>query len=135
VATIGHEDRLEHVIGHLVQNALDATRSKGAVRVAVSRDGESALVEVADDGVGMTEEFVRERLGKPFETTKAAGMGIGVYESAQYVKSLGGEIRIDSAPATGTRVQVLLPGTEGTASPSGTSSGVSASVESKTAAA
>lgn len=109
VATIGHEDRLEHVIGHLVQNALDATRGKGAVRVAVSRDGDSALVEVADDGVGMTEEFVRERLGKPFETTKTAGMGIGVYESAQYLASVGGRLAIDSTPDVGTRVRVLLP--------------------------
>jgi len=109
VATIGHEDRLEHVIAHLVQNALDATRGKGGVRVAVSRDGDSALVEVADDGVGMTEEFVRERLGKPFETTKTAGMGIGVYESAQYLASVGGRLAIDSTPDVGTRVSVLLP--------------------------
>jgi signal transduction histidine kinase len=109
VSTIGHEDRLEHVIAHLVQNALDATRKGGAVRVAVARDGDSALVEVADDGVGMTEEFVRERLGKPFETTKPAGMGIGVYESAQYLASVGGRLAIDSTPDAGTRVRVLLP--------------------------
>ena len=40
---------------------------------------------------------------------QVAGMGIGVYESAQYVKALGGEIRVESGPATGTKVQVLLP--------------------------
>ena len=57
----------------------------------------------------MTPEFVRERLFKPFETTKAAGMGIGVYESAQYLKSVGGEIRVDSVPGAGTSVRVLLP--------------------------
>jgi len=57
----------------------------------------------------MTPEFVRERLFKPFETTKTSGMGIGVYESAQYVKSVGGEIRIDSVPGRGTMVRVLLP--------------------------
>ncbi len=52
---------------------------------------------------------MRDRLFKPFETTKSAGMGIGVYESSQYVAGLGGQILIDSTPGVGTRVRVLLP--------------------------
>jgi signal transduction histidine kinase len=67
-----------------------------------------AVLEVTDQGIGMTEEYVRERLGKPFETTKPAGMGIGVYESSQYVASVGGRLSIDSAPGRGTRVRVVL---------------------------
>ena len=109
ITAIGHEDQLEHVIGHLVQNALDATASGGKVRVTLERDEASAVIQVVDTGVGMTPEFVRERLFKPFETTKAAGMGIGVYESSQYVSGLGGQILIDSAPGSGTRVRVVLP--------------------------
>ncbi len=77
--------------------------------VRVGREGAFACVEVRDTGVGMTPEFVRERLFKPFETTKATGMGIGVYESSQYVSGLGGRIVIESAPGAGTRVRVLLP--------------------------
>jgi signal transduction histidine kinase len=57
----------------------------------------------------MTPEFVRDRLFKPFETTKSSGMGIGVYESAQYVSSIGGEITIDSQPGVGTSVELRLP--------------------------
>jgi signal transduction histidine kinase len=57
----------------------------------------------------MSPEFVRERLFKPFQTTKSTGMGIGVYESAQYVSRIGGEVRIDSAPGAGTQVRVRLP--------------------------
>ncbi len=106
---LGHEDRLEHVIGHLVQNALDATAGGGTVEARVGRDGAFAVIEVRDTGQGMTSEFVRERLFKPFETTKASGMGIGVYESLQYVKSIGGEIRVESAPGAGTSVRVVLP--------------------------
>ena len=56
----------------------------------------------------MTPEFIRERLFKPFQTTKAMGMGIGVYESQQYVTSIGGEIHFDSEPGVGTRVEVRL---------------------------
>ena len=57
----------------------------------------------------VTPEFVRERLFKPFQTTKKAGMGIGVYESVQYISGLGGKILVDSTVQVGTRVRVLLP--------------------------
>jgi len=117
VTALGHEDRLEHVIGHLVQNALDATAAGGSVRVATAREDRFASVEVADTGSGMSPEFVRDRLFKPFETTKTSGMGIGVYESQQYVTGLGGRILVDSREGTGTRVRVLLPRGDGSADP------------------
>jgi putative PEP-CTERM system histidine kinase len=106
---LGHEDRLDRVIGHLVQNALEATAERGSVTVRVSADGSNAVVEVVDDGVGMAPEFIRDQLFKPFQTTKPHGMGIGVYESFQYVTGLGGRMLVDSTPGAGTRVRVLLP--------------------------
>ena len=102
-------DQLEHVIGHLVQNALDATADGGRVSVRLDRDESTAVIEVVDSGVGMAPEFVRDRLFKPFQTTKASGMGVGVYESAQYVTGLGGRILVDSTPNAGTRIRVVLP--------------------------
>jgi putative PEP-CTERM system histidine kinase len=114
---VGHMDRLEHVIGHLVQNALDATAGRGRVSVRLRRDDNTAVVEVTDSGVGMTPEFVRDRLFKPFQTTKATGMGVGMYESAQYVTGLGGQILVDSTPDLGTRVRVVLPLGHDTAAP------------------
>lgn len=113
IGTIAHEERLEHVIGHLLQNAIDASASStSGIRVGVEQRGEHSIVVVADRGAGMTPEFVRDRLFKPFETTKASGMGIGVYESAQYVASIGGEIGIDSKPGVGTSVELRLPRSE-----------------------
>ena len=106
---LGHADRLEHVIAHLVQNAIDASTPEGRVRIDIGYEGPFAVVVVTDGGIGMTPEFVRDRLFKPFETTKASGMGIGVYESSQYVASIGGEITVDSDPGRGTRVRVRLP--------------------------
>jgi len=105
----GHEDRVERVIGHIVQNALDATESGGRVWVRLERQGAHAMVEVGDTGHGMTPEFLRERLFKPFQTTKPAGMGIGAYESFQYVHELGGKVSVDSAINVGTQVSLLLP--------------------------
>jgi putative PEP-CTERM system histidine kinase len=109
VATKGHADRVERVIGHLVQNALDATPADGRVWIRLGAQGDQALVEVGDTGHGMTPEFVRERLFKPFQTTKQTGMGIGAYESFQYVQELGGRVLVDSTPGVGTRVRLLLP--------------------------
>jgi putative PEP-CTERM system histidine kinase len=120
LAAVGHEDRLERVIGHLVQNALDATAERGRVNVRLYREDRVATIEVDDTGVGMTREFVRDRLFRPFETTKSAGMGIGVYESVQYVASLGGNVLIDSTPDVGTRVRVRLPLAEAGASQAAT---------------
>jgi len=109
VVAKGHEDRVERVIGHIVQNALDATENGGRVWVRLQRQGPNAMVEVGDTGHGMTPEFLRERLFKPFQTTKPAGMGIGAYESFQYVQELGGKVSVDSAVNVGTQVSLLLP--------------------------
>lgn len=105
----GHEERLERVIGHLVQNALDATEHGGAVDVLLTRQDEYAVVRIKDSGLGMTPEFVRERLFKPFQTTKAAGMGVGAYETLMYVKELGGRIDVQSEVGSGTTIKMWLP--------------------------
>ena len=64
---------------------------------------------MGDTGHGMSEDFIRERLFKPFQTTKQAGMGIGAYESFQYVQELGGRISVESEVNKGTLVTILLP--------------------------
>ena len=109
LSTRGHEDRLERVLGHLVQNALDATPAAGKVWLKTERYSGQVRVEVGDTGAGMTEEFVRTRLFRPFNTTKHNGMGIGTYESFQYIRELGGTITVNSQPAEGTVISVLLP--------------------------
>jgi putative PEP-CTERM system histidine kinase len=103
-------DRLGAVIEHLIQNAQEATPADGHITVRVKADGDFALVEVEDDGAGMDAAFVAERLFKPFDTTKGnAGMGVGVYESREFVNALGGEISVESAPRRGTVFRVKLP--------------------------
>ena len=109
LATRGHEERLERVLGHLVQNALDATPPSGRVWVRVARHSGQVRVEIGDTGQGMSEQFVRTRLFKPFSSTKRSGMGIGSYESAQYIRELGGTIEVDSQEGRGTVLTVLLP--------------------------
>jgi putative PEP-CTERM system histidine kinase len=109
VLTRGHEERLERVIGHVVQNAFDATDADGRVWLTLDRVNGQAQIVVGDTGQGMTAEFVRTRLFKPFQTTKSAGMGIGAYESFQYIQELGGRIDVESEPNAGTQVTIQLP--------------------------
>jgi putative PEP-CTERM system histidine kinase len=110
-------DRLGVVLGHLVQNAQEATGRDGHVTVRLARDGDQALVEVVDDGVGMDPQFVRERLFKPFDTTKGnAGMGVGVYETREFVRAHGGSIDVESARGRGTTFRVRFPLAEAAAS-------------------
>ena len=106
---IGHEDRLERVIGHLAQNAVDASPERSEIRIRLRSEQELGIVEIEDDGVGMTKEFIRDQLFKAFRTTKSTGMGVGTYESQQYISSLGGCIEVDSAPGEGTIMRIVLP--------------------------
>jgi putative PEP-CTERM system histidine kinase len=107
--TRGHEDRLERVLGHLVQNAFDATPVDGRVWIAASRHSGQVQVEVGDTGTGMDEDFVQNRLFRPFGSTKHDGMGIGSYESHQYIRELGGAIDVQSQPGKGTVMRITLP--------------------------
>jgi putative PEP-CTERM system histidine kinase len=109
VTATGHEERLARVLGHVVQNAFDAAPSDGRVWMSLQRAGAMAKIVVGDTGHGMTEEFVRTRLFKPFHTTKHNGMGIGAYESFQYVRELGGTIDVQSEVDRGTVMSILLP--------------------------
>jgi signal transduction histidine kinase len=79
------------------------------VSLSALPDGNVGIV-IRDEGEGMTEEFLRKRLFKPFQTTKGVtGMGIGVYQAREVVRELGGTIAISSEPGEGTTVTISLP--------------------------
>ncbi len=101
--------RLERVLGHLVQNAIEATPKNGQVWVRLIRKDNSAVIKIEDTGHGMSEQFIQKKLFKPFESTKAAGMGIGVFESKEYINQLGGQLAVDSQEWVGTTFSVMLP--------------------------
>ena len=106
---LAHEEQIERVIGHIVQNAIEATGDTGGrIALRAYAEGEYAVIEIVDSGIGMTEEFVRERLFRPFQTTKPQGMGIGMNESFQYVSTVGGRILVESVVNAGTRFRIFL---------------------------
>ncbi|MCX7274738.1 MAG: PEP-CTERM system histidine kinase PrsK [Burkholderiales bacterium] len=109
VVVMAHRDRLERVIGHLVQNASEATGGDGRIWVRLLRDGDLARIEVEDTGRGMSEQFIREQLFKPFQSTKTHGMGIGTFESREYIRELGGTLEVRSLEGKGTLFSMRLP--------------------------
>ncbi|MBT5047934.1 MAG: PEP-CTERM system histidine kinase PrsK [Rhodospirillaceae bacterium] len=109
IAVVADEERLRAVIAHLIDNALEATTDGGRVAVRLLARGGDAILEVADNGTGMDEEFIRNELFRPFRTTKEGGFGIGVYESREFVRELGGRMEVVSARDQGTTIRVSLP--------------------------
>ena len=103
-------ERLTAIIEHLIRNAQDASAPEGQIVLELRADRRNALFTVTDTGSGMTAEFVRERLFRPFDSTKGSkGMGIGAYQVREYVRMLGGQVEVQSSPGTGTRFSITLP--------------------------
>ncbi len=102
-------DRLTRAIGHLLQNALEATPPTGLVTLRGFEEAGRAIIEIVDTGCGMDDEFIRTRLFQPFDSTKGAGMGIGAYECRETLRALGGNIEVDSTPGLGTHFRLSLP--------------------------
>ncbi len=110
IAVTADRDRLASVVGHVIRNAQDATPENGKVVVRLQQVNGHAVIEVEDTGCGMDESFINARLFRPFQTTKgSSGMGIGVYEAREFVRSLGGDVHVDSKPGHGTIFRIQLP--------------------------
>jgi signal transduction histidine kinase len=104
---------LNQVWTNLIVNALDAMSGTGTLTLRTGRDGDCALVEVADTGPGIPEEL-RRRVFEPFFTTKPVGQGTGLGLDVSWrivVNRHGGDLRVTSRPGD-TRFRVLLPLTE-----------------------
>jgi putative PEP-CTERM system histidine kinase len=103
-------ERFVSVVEHVIRNAQDATDGAGEVTVEVAAADGGVLVTIADNGCGMSAEFVRERLFRPFDSTKGAkGMGIGAYQVREFARALGGDVEVESHPGSGTRFSIKLP--------------------------
>jgi putative PEP-CTERM system histidine kinase len=103
---------LEQAVGHLIQNAVESCSPSVPVTVRVDCDGVSVTISIADTGVGMDSDFVRNRLFQPFSSTKPAGFGIGAFEARSLVAAMGGRLGVDSSPGKGTTFTITLPATE-----------------------
>ena len=105
-----NRERCSAIIGHLIRNAQDATPQEGKVIVRLFRRDERAIIEVQDTGSGMDEGFIKERLFRPFDSTKGKdGMGIGAYEVRDYVHKHGGDLEVISRVGEGSTFRIRMP--------------------------
>ncbi|HVJ03678.1 MAG TPA: XrtA/PEP-CTERM system histidine kinase PrsK [Sphingomonas sp.] len=99
---------LEQLLDHLIQNAIDASPPAEPVTLAVSAEAGGVTINVVDRGCGMSPGFVRDRLFKPFVSSKPGGFGIGAFEARQLAEAMGGRIEVSSREGKGTRFRVIL---------------------------
>lgn len=100
---------LHKVVTNLLLNAKEAVNDGGEIRILTKHQDGWVQVAVADNGCGMTSEFLRHSLFKPFQTTKKNGLGIGMFQSRAIVEAHQGRIEVESEPGQGTTFRVLLP--------------------------
>ena len=106
----GNPNELFSAIGHIVQNAQDATPDSGKILVTLSSESNMCILKVQDNGIGMTQDFIKTKLFRPFESTKGlSGMGIGAYQCRETMRSLGGDLKVTSQPGAGTEFNLTLP--------------------------
>ncbi len=106
---LGDAEALEQALAHLVQNAIDASAAAMPVYLDVSCDGLLGRIEVVDSGTGMSPQFVRDKLFKPFVSSKDGGFGIGAFEARELVRAMGGRLDVESREGLGTRFAAVLP--------------------------
>jgi signal transduction histidine kinase len=107
---VADKDRFTAIMIHMIKNAQEATEQDGEVMICVEKIDQNAVITIQDNGSGMEDKFIKERLFRPFQTTKGnAGMGIGVYETREYVTSLNGSLKVNSKLGEGTIFTISIP--------------------------
>jgi len=102
-------DMLERMLENLIVNASEAVAPQGEITITASRSGGGTVITVADDGPGLTDEFVKDRLFKPFQTTKPTGTGIGLWHVKNMAQQVGARILLDNRRARGVAFTLVFP--------------------------
>lgn len=104
------KERFASVIYNLLDNAQHATAADGSISVTVNTDKNNLLLEIVDNGCGMSEDFINQRLFKPFDSTKGnSGMGVGAYDALHFAQQHNGQLLVNSKPNVGTTFTLVLP--------------------------
>lgn len=110
--------RLDQALSHLIQNAIEASPTSEPVTVSINRQGSEIAIVVCDNGSGMSAVFVREKLFRPFASTKDGGFGIGAYEARALIMAMNGRIEVSSREGAGSRFTIILPAAQKNVAPS-----------------
>lgn len=99
---------LEQAVGHLLQNAIDASPDGAPVVLRVSGEEAEVRIAIVDGGTGMDADFVRHRLFQPFASTKQGGFGVGAFEARSLIAAMGGRLGVTSSLGKGSSFVIHL---------------------------
>ena len=102
-------EAFDAVAAHLLDNAIEASPNGAPVRVDIRYEAMSTVIDIVDEGEGMSPEFIRDELFRPFASTKNQGHGIGVYQARELLREAGGDLLVLSRVGSGTTMRLLLP--------------------------
>ena len=102
-------EAFDAIVTHLLNNALDASAPDTEVRVVLRIESPGVVVDIIDQGPGMSAEFVRDELFRPLRTTKGDGHGIGAYQARELLRDAGGDLLVLGNPGGGTKMRLILP--------------------------
>lgn len=105
-------EKLKSVIMNLLVNAVEAMGAEGSIELSMTKETNAALITVKDTGSGMSEEFIRNSLFRPFKTTKKTGLGIGMFQSKMIVEAHKGSLQVESEQGIGSTFTVHIPTSE-----------------------
>lgn len=103
------DSAFDAVMGHLLDNAVEASPPDVPVRLRLRHEPGQVIIEVIDKGAGMSAAFVRDTLFRPFASSKPGGFGLGAFQARELVRAAGGELSVESIPGEGTTMRVTLP--------------------------
>ena len=102
-------EAFDAVATHLMNNAVEASPAAAPVWIDVRLEGLSAVIDIIDMGEGMSPEFIRDELFRPFASTNDNGHGVGVYQARELLREAGGDLLVLSRLGSGTTMRLLLP--------------------------
>ena len=109
---LADREQLRSVFTNLLLNARDAVGPNGRITLETTRQGDWVALSVSDNGCGMSEDFIKNSLFRPFRTTKKKGLGIGMFQAKMIIEAHSGNIQVESAIGSGTVFRILLPLTQ-----------------------
>lgn len=103
------QGQIKSVITNLLANAVESCNGNPTIHIGTGERGGRVMIEVSDNGCGMSPEFIRTTLFKPFMSTKSKGLGIGMFQSKMIVEAHDGSIEVESEEGRGTHFRIIFP--------------------------
>ena len=100
-------DAFDSAVGHLLDNAIEAAPGF-SVDLHLRREDDAILLDIIDQGPGMSAAFVRDTLFRPLASGKPRGNGIGAWQARELVRRAGGDLEVITAPGRGTTMRLRL---------------------------